>query len=70
MFLEDVGESLIDGAFHYDVQVQQIVEVAVNLDDVGVVEIALNFYLSDELFHHVLVSNVLFGQYFDGAGET
>jgi len=49
---------------------QKVIEVAINLDDVGMIEIALNFYLSAELLYHIFISYVLLGQNFYGTDKA
>ena len=49
---------------------KKIVEISINFDYVGMIEKALNFYLSAELLDHILVSNILFTQYLDSTNET
>lgn len=61
---------MVDCALHDDVEMEKVVEVAIDLDDVGVIEIALYFYLSAELLHHVLISQILLGQYLDCTDEA
>ena len=49
---------------------KKIVEISINFDYVGMIEKALNFYLSAELLNHILVSNILFRQYLYSTNET
>ena len=59
--MQNVRESLVDRTLHDKIEMKKIFEVAVNLDDIGVIEITLNLYLSAKLLNHILVSEVLLG---------
>lgn len=61
---------MIDCTLHDNIQMQKVIEVAINLDDVGMIEIALNFYLSAELLYHIFISYVLLGQNFYGTDKA
>lgn len=49
---------------------QKVVEEAVNLDDVGVFEVALYLDFSCELFDHVFFLEIPFGKDLDGASKS
>ena len=61
MLLQNVRESLVDRTLHDKIEMKEIFEIAVNLDDIGMIEITLNLYLSAKLFNHILISEVLLG---------
>ncbi len=48
----------VEGGFHDDVEVQEIIEEAIDLDDVGMVDEHLDFDLSYNLIHHVALHNL------------
>lgn len=45
-----------DSDFQNDVDMLFIIETTVHLDDVGVIQVHLNFHFSDELIHNFLFS--------------
>jgi hypothetical protein len=47
---DEVEELSVAAQFHDDVDVELVVEVAVDLDDVGVVQVALYLQFADELY--------------------
>ena len=58
------------GYFQYDVDVFLVLEAAVHLDDVGVVEEDLYFDLADELVDYLLLDEHCLFDYLQGADET
>jgi hypothetical protein len=53
LLLELTEERAALHVLHDDVKVESVVEEGVKFDDVGVVEVKLDFYLLDELIKHV-----------------
>ena len=59
----------IKGTLFNDIEIEKVIEVAINLDDIGVVKKKLYFDLSDELFKHFALFNLFFGHYLNGIDE-
>lgn len=54
---------MIECALHDYIEVEKIIEAAVDFDDVGMLEIALNFDFPGELLDHVFFLEVSLGEY-------
>ena len=61
-----LAEGRIEGALHDCVEVEEVVEEAVDLDHVGMAEVLLYLDLSDELLDHVAVPYFPLGHDLDG----
>lgn len=53
----------VECAFDEDVEVEQIVEEAIDFDDVGMADVHLDFDFSQQLLNHVVFSELPFGHY-------
>ena len=56
--------------FQYNVNVLVIIKVTVHLDDVGMVEVHLDFQFADELFRNFLLHQQFFLDYFECANKV
>ena len=59
----------VEGAFHYDIKIEEIVKKTINFNDIWMVDVHLYFQLSDKLFHHVIFANSIFRENFYGINE-
>ena len=65
--LDVFAEVAIERAFLNDVEVQKVVEEAIDLDDIGVADENLYLDLPKKLIEHAILSELAFGHDLDGA---
>lgn len=68
--LELLHESAVAGVLHHEEDVVLVLEVAVQFDDVGVVEAIVNLQLSCKLLFHLVVLDGRLEDFLDGAHES
>ena len=61
MLAKNIRDSLVQGTLHDDVEIQMVIKIAIDFDDVGVVEETLSLDLSGELLDHVFFLEFLLG---------
>jgi hypothetical protein len=68
--LEGFHESSIAGILHHQEDMILIIEVSIELDDIGMVQVVMNFQFGDELLFHFVFDDRRLKDLFDGAHET